>query len=195
MLGMSTHATTPPSIDDLATLTLVDGLPARLGDKDIRYRTVRLRETGVADERKAVRLTERVVTVGGVPRLMASEADQKYALTMLHIAEFREGDLVIGAPLIDLELVGKLSSHDWGLIEQRVFLLELAAEVRYGNLSAEEFEEIAGGKRALEGSGAPQPARPAASAGDAAPVPQPGVCVLADHTRLGADGATARLVA
>jgi len=52
----------------LHTLTLVDGIPVERDGKTLRYRTVRLRETTVADERAANRLAERVMTVGGVPK-------------------------------------------------------------------------------------------------------------------------------
>ena len=38
--------------DHLHTLTLADGLPAERDGKTIRYRTVHLRETTVADERE-----------------------------------------------------------------------------------------------------------------------------------------------
>lgn len=35
--------------DNLHKLNLVDGLPAKVGDREIRYRVVHLRETTVAD--------------------------------------------------------------------------------------------------------------------------------------------------
>ena len=43
-------------IDDLYTLTLVDGLPTVSEGKTIKYQIVKLRETTVADERIAQRL-------------------------------------------------------------------------------------------------------------------------------------------
>ena len=50
--------TAPVVIDDIYTLVLVDGLPAESGGKTLKYRTVKLRETTVADERAAARLAE-----------------------------------------------------------------------------------------------------------------------------------------
>ena len=45
-------------IEDLYTLTLVDGIATRQGDKTLVYRTVRLRETTIApDTRRLIQLT------------------------------------------------------------------------------------------------------------------------------------------
>lgn len=172
--------------DDLMTLHLVDGLPTTLDGRELRYRTVRLRETNVADERQAQRLSERVVMVGGVPKLMASDADFRFALTMLHVDAFEADGLLprLGRELIDAALMGKLSSHDLGLIEQRVFLIELAAEVRYGNMSQADFDAIVAGQH--KGPALPQAPQPVGQAdglGAAAAVPESGPALLADYAR------------
>jgi phage FluMu protein gp41 len=169
--------------DDLYRLTLADGLPVEREGKTIRYRVVHLRETNVADERAAQRAAERVMVVAGVAKLLVSEADFRYALTMRHIEAFECDGQRIGQPLVDLELLGKLSSHDLGLIEQRVFLLTLAAEVRYGNLSQADFDIYAAGgtPKAAAGNAAPQPAGQAGGVGEVAPVDQPGPALLADY--------------
>ena len=95
--------------DDLFTLTLHDGLPVTRAGGDLRYRTVRLRETDVNDERMAARLAERVVTVAGVPKLMVSEREFQLALTMRHVTAFECDSQRIEQAMIDLELFGRLS--------------------------------------------------------------------------------------
>jgi len=178
--------THPPTTmtDQLHTLTLADGLPVEREGKTIRYRVVHLRETTVADERMAQRLAERVMLVGGAPKLMVSEADFRYALTMRHIEAFECDGQRIPQAVIDLDLVGKLSSHDLGLIEQRVFLVTLAAEVRYGNMTQAEFDAVLAGQgrnaAVAAGAASPQPVGQAAELGQAAVQGQPGPALLTD---------------
>lgn len=171
---------TPPSLD-LYTLTLRRGLPATTqGGKAIYYRQVRLRDTTVGDERWAVRQAERVVTVGGAPKLLVSEEDFKHALTVRHIEAFECDGVRIGQELIDLPLVDKLDSHDLGLIEARVFLLTLAAEVRNGLMSQADFDAIVAGT-ATRGKEAPQPLGQTEGVGEAPARAQPGPVMLADY--------------
>ena len=178
--------------DNLHTLTLADGLPVEREGKTIRYRTVHLRETTVADERAAQRLAERVMLVGGTPRLMVSEADFRYALTMRHIEAFECDGQRIQQAMIDLDLVGKLSSHDLGLIEQRVFLVTLAAEVRYGTMTQAEFDALVSGQSPkAAGAQTPQPVGQAAELGQAAAHSQPGPALLADYVGDAAAGTPA----
>ncbi len=179
--------TSPHTPDDLYTVTLFDGLPVERGGKPIRYKRVKLRETNTADERDAIRLSERVVMVGGQPKLLMSDADFRFALTMKHIERFECDSMTIDQPMIDLELVGKLSPHDVGLIESRVFLMTLAAEVRYGNLTQEAFDQAWAGSTAPKQ--APQPVGQVASAGAGTAADQPGPQVLADYSGAGAPGA------
>jgi phage FluMu protein gp41 len=174
---------------DLYTLTLADGLAVKRDGKDIRYKVVTLRETSVADEREAVRLAERVVNVGGIPKLLLSDADFRFALTMKHIESIRCDALVIEGAMIDLDLLGKFSPHDLALIESRVFLMTLAAEVRYGNLTQEDFDRAWQADQAPPKS--PQPVGQAAGAGDGASTGQPGLEMLADFTGAGASGQAA----
>jgi phage FluMu protein gp41 len=194
MQGME-QARTPTraeaTIGDLFSLTLVDGLPVEREGKTIRYKAVRLRETGVAHERRAIQQAERVMVVGGVPKLLVSEADFRFALTAQHIEWFECDGQRIPDAVIDLALVGKLSTHDLGLIEQRVFLINLAAEVRYGNLSQEEFDAVMAGGKPAEAPAAPQPVGQAADVGAMAAAPQPGPALLADFAGNPAAGAPA----
>lgn len=179
--------------DTLQTLTLADGLPVQSEGKTIRYRTVHLRETTVADERWAQRQAERVVVVAGAHKLLVSDADFRFALTCRHIEAFECDGQRIGQAVIDLELLGKLSAHDLGLIEQRIFLLTLAAEVRYGHISQADFDAIASGtKQPDQAHGAPQPVGQVAELGAAAAQPEPGPALLADYAGHAADSAPAR---
>lgn len=192
---MPSASTTPTSIADLHTLTLVDGLPAQVENRPIRYRVVRLRETSVADERIAERQAERVMMVSGRPTLLVSDSSFRFALTARHIESFEcDGQRITQATLGPdgwLDIVGKLSTHDLGLIEYRVYLLTLAAEVRYGTLSDADFAAIVAGERDQEGPQSPQPARQAAELGQAPAEPGDGPALLADFTRRDADGAAA----
>lgn len=176
------------AIDDLHTLVLVDGLPLEQAGKTLRYRTLRLRETNVGDERAAVRMAERMVTVNGKASLVVSEADFRYAMTLRHCESWQCDGQTLSQALLDIETFGKLSTHDLGLIEQRIFLLTLAAQVRYGALSQEEFEHILGGQ-APQGVASPQPMGQTASAGAAALGAESGPAMLADYAGGHANGA------
>jgi phage FluMu protein gp41 len=176
----------------LHTLTLVDGLPVQSEGKLIKYRTVHLRETTVADERWAQRQAERVVVVGGAHKLLVSDADFRFAMTARHIDAFECDGQRIGQAVIDLELLGKLSAHDLGLIEQRIFLLTLAAEVRYGHITQAQFDALAGGAPDDQAAAPPQSLGQVAELGAAAHQPEPGPALLADYAGSDAHGAPAR---
>lgn len=178
------------SIDDLFNLVLVDGLPVESGGKIIRYHTVRLREVGVADERWAQRAAERVVLVGGEHKLVVSDADFRYCLSTRHIDSFACDGSKIPQAMIDMELVGKLSSHDFGLVEQRVFLITMAAELRYGNLTQEAFDQIMAG-HTPKAAASPQRAGQTQELGPSAAQPESGPTLLADLTGKPAGGAPA----
>lgn len=174
--------TTP---QDLFLLTLRVGLPAQRGGQAIFYKVVKLREISVADERWAVRQAERLVLWQGQPRLVVSDPDHKLALTAKHIESFECDGMSIGPELIDLELIGKLKPVDLAAIEERVFMIELAAKVRYGEITQEEFDTVFGGGQAQDVR-APQPVGPAAVAGAAAPADESGPVMLADRSGVGA---------
>lgn len=162
---------------DLFTLVLVDGIPATVDGKTIRYREVRLRETNVADERAALRAAERVVLVNGAHKLLVSEGDYRFALTMRHIASLHCDGLALHQGSLDLDLFGQLSGHDLGLIEQRILLINVAAQVRYGLATEEQFAELAS---AVYRPKAPQPSGPASVAGANAAAAESGPALLAD---------------
>lgn len=185
----------PPNearIDDLFDLVLADGLKLTADGKDIFYRRVTLRETNVADERKAEALSERAIQAGGSWKLLVSESNFKHALNMLHLESFHcDGDTIPRA-LIDLALYDKLSSRDLELIEERIFLLTLAAEVRYGNMSQADFEAtVAGLKPKAVASASPQSLGQAAGVGAVDAQPESGPSMLADFTRPDPDRAAA----
>jgi phage FluMu protein gp41 len=178
--------------DDLFTLTLLDGLPAMLGDKEIRYKVVKLRETTVADERKAEREAERCVQVNGAWRLVVSDSTFKHVLNMLHIESLTCDDTVLSGHLIDLDLYDRLSSRDLSRIEERIFLVSLAAEVRYGNMTQAEFEAICDGLAPATSPQPPQPSGQASDVGALADQSGSGPAMLADfagkHTQGAAEG-------
>ena len=179
--------TAPERIDDLFKLTLADGLPAEVGGKTIRYQVITLRETNVADERRAEALSERAINVNGGWKLLVSESNFKHALNMMHIAAFHCDDLTIPQALIDLALYDKLSSRDLELIEQRIFLLTLASEVRYGNMTQADFEAITAGL-APPKAAPPQPLGQTAAVGAFDERAESGPALLADYAGATAQG-------
>jgi hypothetical protein len=187
----SSPSALPERIDDLYTLTLADGLPVELAGKTIRYRVARLRDTNVADERKAEGLSERAMLVNGAYKLMVSESNFKHVLNMLHIDAFVCDSVEIPRAMIDLALYDKLSSRDLELLEQRIFMLTLAAEVRYGNMQQAEFEAIMAGLSTKSQAASPQPSGQAAGLGAHAQRPESGPALLADFAGDAAQGAAA----
>lgn len=178
-------------IDDLYTLILVDGLPTTSDGKTIKYRTVKLRETTVADERAAARLAERVLLVGGSPKLLVSESEFRYAMTMRHCEQFVCDGQAIPQALLDLDLFGKLSAYDLQLIEERVALITLAAQVRYGAITQAEFDDFVGGRQVAGVPQSPQLGGQAAGVGKYAADAQSGPALLADYAGDPAQGAAA----
>jgi phage FluMu protein gp41 len=190
-LHVPAAAASAAGIDDLYLLVLADGLPLTQEGRTLRYRTVRLRETTVADERAAVRLAERAVLVAGDYKLLVSEADFRYAMTMMHCAQFECDGMVLPQAMLDAALFGKLSAHDLELIEARIFLMQLAAQVRYGRISAADFAEVAAGRssQALELTPSPQPVGQTANVGAGAAASESGPTLLADYVAPSASGA------
>lgn len=179
----------PQRIDDLFKLTLPDGLKVQRGGRELSYRVVTLRETGVADERKAEALSERAVLAGGAWKLLVSESNFKHTLNMLHIASFHCDDEVIPQAMIDLAMYDKLSSADLELLEERIFLITLASEVRYGNMSQAEFETIVAGLATPKGAQPPQPTGQSAAVGEVDDRAGSGPALLADYVGADAKGA------
>lgn len=163
-------------------------MATKAGNTEIRYRHVTLRDTDVNDERAAVQLSERVVMVGDKPMLLSSSDEFGFAITMKHVEELRaDATTVLSGALLDLNMFGRLSPHDVGLIENRVFLLPLAAQVLYGLITEKELDDFMAGKGA---AASPQPvgeaAVPAAPAAEAQSGP-----LLRAFTADGAGGAAA----
>jgi phage FluMu protein gp41 len=183
--------TATPTTQDLFSLTLRVGLPVERDGKTIHYRLVKLREVDVSDERWAVRQAERLVLWQGQPRLVVSDVDHKLALTARHIEAFVCDSLRLDRDLIDLDLVGKLKPVDLAAIEERVFQIEVAAKVRYGEITQAQYDEMFSAP--VETPAAPQPVGPAAVDGAAAPADGSGPVMLADHSGQGAAGAASGL--
>ena len=174
----------PSLIADLYTLTLADGLPVQTqsasGKQDLRYKLLRLRETTVLDVRYATRVAERVATHEGVPRLLVSDSDYDLAMTMRHCECFEADGLRIDQSVLDLELFAKISHHDLGLIQERIALIALAAQVRYGLLTQAQLEAILSGRDTAGGVAAPQPVGQAQTVGEPAAQPELGPALLTD---------------
>lgn len=179
---MSQNTTT----EDLFVLTLRVGLPVEREGKIIYYRQVMLREVDVSDERWAVRQAERLVLWQGQPRLVVSDIDHKLALTARHIEAFVCDTLRLERDLVDLELIGKLKPVDLAAIEERVFQIEVAAKVRYGEITQAQYDEMFTVRS--EAPAAPQPLGPAAVNGADASADGAGPFMLADRSGQGAGG-------
>ncbi len=186
---------TASGIDDLYRMVLADGLPAEMAGQKIRYRTLRLRETTVADERAAVRLAERVMFVDGQHKLLVSDAEFRYAMTFMHVDAFECDGQALPRAVLSLDVFGKLSAHDLSQIEERVVLITLAAQVRYGLLSEADFAQYTAGQaNQAKGGQPPQPVGQAAAVGEPALPPELGPALLADYAADAASSAAAELV-
>jgi phage FluMu protein gp41 len=181
MSTQNTPTVVSSSIDELFTLVLVDGLSVQSAGKTIKYRTIKLRETNVADERIAQKWAERVAMINGVHKLVVSDADFRYCLTTRHIESFHCDGMSIPQAMVDMALTDKLSSHDFGLIEARVFLITLAAEVRYGNMTQAEFDRVMEGG-SPKATTSPQRTGQTSELGQAAAQSESGPALLADFT-------------
>ena len=189
MITSAPQTTAPVAIDDLFRLVLVDGITLQADGRDVTYRTVRLRETTVGDERLALRMVERAVMVGGEYRLMVSDADFRYALTLRHIEALECDGVKLPQAMLDLSFLDRLSNHDLQLIEQRIFLIEMAAQLRYGAISQEDFNLLMGGTSKEKAT--PQPEGPVEGVGQALDSAQPVPALLADHSGAYSGGAGA----
>lgn len=171
------------SIADLYTLILADGLPVQTqgasGRQELRYKVVRLRETTLADVRYATRAAERVAMHEGAPRLLVSDSDYDLAMTMRHCERFEADGLSLDQSVLDLDLFAKLSHHDLGLLQARVALIALAAQVRYGLLTQAQLDGIINSQSAA-GAAAPQPLGQAQTVGELAADPESGPALLTD---------------
>ncbi|MDP9990880.1 phage FluMu protein gp41 [Variovorax boronicumulans] len=188
---MDTNSTPAATIRDLFELRLIDGLPVEVDGKTIRYHVVRLRETGVAHERIAEQQAERVVMLNGAPRLLVSDAEFAFAMTVQHVEAFQCDSVTIPAAAIDRTLVGKLSTHDLGLIEKRIFLITLAAEVRYGNMTQQEFDSYVNGN-APAAVASPQPEGQTPDVGADSHAAESGPALLADFSGVDASRKASR---
>jgi len=175
--------------DNLFTLTLTDGLPSTVGTQSVRYKTVELRETTVADELAAVQMAERVVYIAGKPTLLVSDETYRVAMTLRHVQRFTASGLdPLDDAVLDLRTFSRLSPQDLSKIEQRCLLITMAAQLRHGLIDQAEFDLAVSGQRAEDPS-APR------SEGHSGEVAEPGAesrdgpAMLADYAATDAKGA------
>lgn len=166
--------------ENLNILQLADGLPSQIGGQKVRYKTVHLRETSVADEMAAVELAERVVMHNGKPMLMMSNEIYRVAYNMRYIEKFAQSGMDdIGQDLLNLKMMGTLSPHDMHRIEERILLIELAAQVRYGLMSQEAFDRVFSGEE--KGQPNPRSEGQTEELGEDGPQHQSGPQLLSDN--------------
>lgn len=128
-------------VSELPTLKLVDGLTIRQGEEDKTYTHVELRETTVADEIKAAKLSEQVGELNGRVVFAPNMDVFTHAMTMLSIVQFTgDGLEPLPAHAINMDTFGKLSRGDVTLIEERSMLIELQAQVRFGLITQDDFD-------------------------------------------------------
>jgi len=174
---------------DIHVVQLVDGLKSVVGTQEVRYRTVRLRETNVADEYAALQMAERVVHINGKPTLLVSDELYRIALTLRHVERFQAAGLDdITLDLLTLEMFGRLSPLDLQRIEDRVVLVDLAAHLRHGLITQAEFDAAVAGEKEPQG---PRSEGQAAAVGEAGAAAESGPAMLADFSAGDAAGAAA----
>ncbi|MCS6516264.1 phage tail assembly protein [Burkholderia pseudomallei] len=165
---------------DIYRVQLVGGLPSQIGEQTVHYRTVRLRETTVADEFAAVELAERVVSIKGKPTLLVSDELYRVAMTLRHVDRFECAGLdSIDQKLLTLEMFGRLSPLDLAKIEERCVLVDLAAQLRHGLITQADFDAILAGEKEQSG---PRSEGQAGAMGDAGASAQSGPAMLADYS-------------
>lgn len=189
--GMNTNNPTPTVIGDLHKLVLTDGVQLERDGKRVPYRTVHLRETTVGDERAALRMAERAVLVQGEYKLLVSDADFRYAMTLRHIDALECDGTRLPQAMLGMDVLDRMSPHDLQLIEQRIFLIEMAAQLRYGVITQEQFYAIMGDQQQPREASAPKPAGQAEAVGQTPAAAGPVPAMLADYAGAPAHGAGA----
>ncbi len=168
--------------EEIFTLHLIDGLQSNVGGKPVFYKTLQLRETNVDDELIAVELAERVVYINGKPTLLLSDEVYRVVLTMRHVDKFQCAGLDdIGLDVLDLNMFRRLSTFDMQRIEERCLLISLAAQVRYGLITAADFDKMIGGDDE-KGPHVPRSEGQAEGVGSVGAEHQPGPSMLADNS-------------
>lgn len=169
--------------ENLTILQLADGLPSQIGKQEVRYKTVHLRETAVEDEMKAVEMAERVVMHNGKPMLLMSNEVYRVAYNMRHIEKFvQSGFDDIELNILNLKMIGMLSPHDMHLIEERILLIEMAKQVRYGLMTQEAFDRVFSGAEQKEAAHVPRPEGQIEGLGEDGTQHQSGPQRLSDNT-------------
>ena len=140
-------------------VVLHDGFKTEIEGKTVPYTIVKIRPATVALDMRAVELSERLVSIGGVPTLKMSEEMYRSAMTMLRIERIECSDpniKPIDHTLIDLQMMSKLHVLDMARIEQQILIYDLFEAYRFGNITQAQFDEALRGD-APQDTSAPQP--------------------------------------
>lgn len=175
-----------PEVRKLYTLELKDGIKVTQGTTEVVLRTVRFRDISYTDETVATAAAERLVHIQGVPQLLLSNAAFKTALNFQYIESIGGPALTLGRGEFTMEMVGRIHPLEWQVIESRVYVLELAAQLRYGQIDPAQFKRWLAGEMPAQ---APQPVGQAEDQGAAPSQSVPGPAVLTDLTDTRAPGA------
>lgn len=136
------------SSTDLYTVELVGGLRlrnARTG-ADAVYKTVMLRESCEAYLHDAIRQVQELRRTPDGMRLVHNQALFEAARIAAHIDRFTGSGPDLVSADIDLAVLGKLHPLDVALIAERLMHIELAAQLRWGMITQDEYELILLGK-------------------------------------------------
>lgn len=148
----------------LNRLNLVDGYASTIDGQPVVYKAVELKETTVADEDAAIEAASRPVkTREGWKLLLNEEAYRRHLVLRAIKALHCPGHHAIEGSLLD---AGQFSTWDWYAIESRLVLLEMAGQLRHGQIEPDEFSEAVA--RALGDTSDEAPAPPGRSDGQVA---------------------------
>ena len=125
-------------------LILIDGLATSINKQDIIYKEVILRETTVADERKAAEGSERAVRLpDGTWRLLSSDDLYAQHMALQSIVAFKASGVEdLDQHVLDIDMLGKLSVYDMQAIQNRMLLIESAAQLRHGLITEQQFSDL-----------------------------------------------------
>lgn len=138
------------AVSDLYSVELVEGLPVRNTSTGqiVHYKRVMLCEATFAHHQNAMRSVQelRRCADDGVYRLVHNQEALDAARMVQQIDRFSGAGADILGSDIDVTILGKLHPLDVMLISDRLLQIELAAQLRWQLITAEEYEMLLAGK-------------------------------------------------